>query len=146
MLYPSTSRICRWIIPAHGGIPRFMKAEVPGVTPVAVGKRLRLTQEAVGLTAQEFGRRAGISKSAMSNIMTGRNFPTIPNLVALCEAHDITLEWVCAGFYKGLRHELVQELRILAARKSAPPVPPPTPPSDPGPSSPTPIRRKARAA
>ena len=97
-----------------------MKAEVPGITPMAVGTRLRLTRQALGLTQTEFGRRAGISKSAMSNIENGRNFPTIPNLVALCEAHDLTLEWVCAGFFKGLRHELVERIRDEMARQAVP--------------------------
>jgi len=92
-----------------------MKAEVPGVNPVAVGIRLRLTQQALGISKQEFGRRAGIGKSAMSNMMTGRNFPTIPNLVNLCEAHDLTLEWICAGFFKGLRHELVEGIKAQMA-------------------------------
>jgi transcriptional regulator with XRE-family HTH domain len=123
-----------------------MKAEVPGVTPVAVGTRLRLTREALGLPQQEFGRRAGISKSAMNNMEKGRNFPTIPNLVALCEAHDLTLEWVCAGFFKGLRHELVEGIRAQMARQAVPPLPP-TPPRPPlGGGTVTPLRRKSRVA
>lgn len=121
MLYQSTSTISQWIIPAPGRIPYFMKAEVPGTTPTAVGTRLRLTREALGLAQQEFGRRAGISKSAMNNIEKGRNFPTIPNLVALCEAHDLTLEWVCAGYFKGLRHELVEGIRARLAERATMP-------------------------
>lgn len=97
-----------------------MNAEVPGVNPVAIGTRLRLTRQALGLSQQEFGRRAGIGKQAMNNIEKGRNFPTIMNLVALCEAHDLTLEWVCIGFYKGLRHELVEAIRIELARQAVP--------------------------
>src|SRR5262245_2944802 len=111
MLYQSTSRTLQWIIPARGPIPEFMKTEFPGVTPAAVGERLRHVREALELSQKEFGRRAGISKSAMNNIEAGRNFPTIPNLVALCEAHDITLQWVCTGSMKGLRHELVEAIR-----------------------------------
>jgi transcriptional regulator with XRE-family HTH domain len=92
-----------------------MNAEVPGVNPVALGTRLRITREAIGLSQYEFGRRAGISKQAMNNIEKGRNFPTIPNVVALCEAHDLTLGWVCAGFFKGLRHELVEAIQAQLA-------------------------------
>lgn len=120
MLYQSTSTIIQWIIPAHGAIPRFMNAEVPGTTPIAVGTRLRLARQVLGLSQQEFGRRAGIGKQAMNNIEKGRNFPTLPNLVALCEAHDVTLEWICAGFYKGLRHELVEGIRAELGRQAVP--------------------------
>jgi DNA-binding XRE family transcriptional regulator len=113
MLYSSTSRTVQWIIPARGGIHEYMKAEFPGVTPRAVGARLRLTRQALRLTQTEFGRRAGISKSAMSNIENGRNFPTIPNVVGLSTAHDLTLEWICAGSLKGSRHELVEAINAI---------------------------------
>lgn len=122
MLYPSMSRTVQWIIPARGGIPEFMKAEYPGVTPPDVGRRLRMTRDALVLTQTEFARRAGMSKSAMSNIENGRNFPTIPNLVALSEAHDVTLTWICTGSTKGLRIELVDAIRALGkSRATTPP-------------------------
>jgi transcriptional regulator with XRE-family HTH domain len=121
MLYKSMSRTVQWIIPARGGIPEFMKAEFPGVTPETVGARLRLTRKALDLSQTEFGRRAGISKSAMNNIERGRNFPTIPNVVALAEAHDLTLLWVCAGSMQGLRHELVEAIRALEKSRAASP-------------------------
>ena len=97
-----------------------MIAEVPGVTPTAVGERLRLTRLAMGLGQQEFGRRAGISKSNMNNIERGRQALTLPNLAALCEAHDLNMEWVVAGTLRGLRNELVEAIRAqIAAQKAA---------------------------
>jgi transcriptional regulator with XRE-family HTH domain len=103
-----------------------MKAEFPGITAHAVGRRLRITRDALGLSQTEFGRRAGISKSAMNNIEHGRNFPTIPNVVALSEAHELTLQWICTGSMKGLRHELAEAIIALANARTerAPPTPP----------------------
>ena len=128
MLYPSTSRILQWIIPAPGAKPGFMKAELPGVTPRAVGKRLRLTRDAIGLSQQEFGRRAGIEKSAMNNIEHGRNFPTLMNIVGLSEAHDVPLDWICKGSTKGMRHELLEAIQALLAVRANDEPDPPQPP------------------
>lgn len=122
MLYQSTSTICRWIITASGDIPRYMKAEVPGITPMAVGKRVRLTRLALGMAQQEFARRAGMTKQAMNNIELGRNFPTILNIVHLCEAHNLTMEWVCTGALKGLRHDLVEAIQAESVRQTATPL------------------------
>lgn len=97
-----------------------MRAEVPGITPTAVGERLRLTCAALGLSQQEFGRRAGIGKQAMNNIFRGRNYPTWANTVALADAHNLTLEWIMVGSFRGMRVELVEAIRkVIEGEKAA---------------------------
>ena len=90
---------------------RIMREEFGAADPKSCMLRFHTQTGGVTLTAQQ----------AMNNIELGRNFPTIPNVVHLCEAHDLTMEWVCTGSFKGLRHELVEAIKAESVRQTASP-------------------------
>jgi transcriptional regulator with XRE-family HTH domain len=112
-------------------MPSYMIAELPGltpgITPKTVGKRVKITREALGLSQEAFGRPAGMTKSAISNIENGRNYPTLLNVANLVEAHDLTLAWIVTGSTKGMRHELLDAIRALMTVRAGKPEPPEPP-------------------
>lgn len=83
-----------------------------------IGERLALTRRALGLRQNVFAERAGIAQSAYSQHETGVRRPSIENAISLCEAYDITLEWIYRGDMRGLRHGLAEEIKKLSKEGS----------------------------
>lgn len=88
------------------------------VTPEIIGTRLRIARRALALSQLEFSSRAGISPTAMNNLEKGRSFPTMPVLVAICNVHGISADWICLGVMHGLRLQLADAIRALLADQS----------------------------
>lgn len=110
MLNQSISRTSKWIPPDAGGIHEFMRDELAGVDEAAVGKRLRITREAMGLQQNTAADRIGISNSALNNYEQGEHFPSIPNVVKISEAYRVSLDWLLAGNIRKLDFELVEKI------------------------------------
>ncbi|HXF55657.1 MAG TPA: helix-turn-helix transcriptional regulator [Hyphomicrobiaceae bacterium] len=66
----------------------------------AVGERLRLTRQIVGilegreLDQKEFCRRAGIEATLYNKYERGMVLPSVPMAIRLCETYDLTLDWI----------------------------------------------------
>lgn len=87
----------------------------------AVGRRLTLTRQALGLAQNEFAKRAGISPSRFNHYETGRHLPSLDAAQALCDVHDLTLDWIFRGDASGLRYALVEAMRQMnKARNETP--------------------------
>ena len=86
--------------------------------PEAIGRRLLLTRQALGIDAQgEFARRAGIGVTAYNQYEMGRKRPSIENAVALCDAYHLTLDWLYRGDPSGLTYELGAALQAMRAAR-----------------------------
>lgn len=86
-----------------------------------VSARLRLTQrafEAINprMTQAEVARRAGISKSAWNNALTGDNRLSVNDAVKLFEAFQLDLRWIYLGIAAGLPHDLAKEIEKLQSQ------------------------------
>lgn len=84
----------------------------------AVGQRLTLTRQALGLAQNEFAKRAGISPSRFNHYETGRHLPSLDAAQSLCDAHDLTLDWIFRGDASGLRYSLVEAMRLMNKARS----------------------------
>jgi transcriptional regulator with XRE-family HTH domain len=78
-----------------------------------IGLRLLLTRQALGVGQTVFAERAGISSTAYNQYENGKKRPAVENAVALCEAYDLTLDWIYRGDPSGLRYELANSIKSL---------------------------------
>ena len=83
-------------------------------SPLAIGARLRLTREALGLTQVEFARRADVTNNAYNQYEKGKQRPSLDAAIALREAYSLTLDWIYLGDNSGLKYELVEAMKKLA--------------------------------
>lgn len=91
-----------------------MQKEVDNPTSLrAIGHRLLLTRQAVGLAQTDFCARAKIKPNTYNQYERGRFRPTIDNAIALCETYKLTLDWIYRGDPSGLRYELAEAIGAL---------------------------------
>ena len=64
---------------------------------IKLGDRLRAARRRNDLTQQQLGKRVGVTGVAISYWENGTNEPSIANLKQLCDALDITLDWLLFG-------------------------------------------------
>jgi transcriptional regulator with XRE-family HTH domain len=84
----------------------------------AIGHRLLLTRQAVGLGQSEFCARAKIKPNTYNQYEKGRFRPTIDNAIALCETYNLTLDWIYRGNAAGLRYDMAEAIRALRTVRS----------------------------
>jgi len=63
----------------------------------SVGCNLRRVREVLGLAQGEFGRRAGLAINTYNMVENGEKLPSIMTAIALCDAHQLTLDYVFRG-------------------------------------------------
>jgi transcriptional regulator with XRE-family HTH domain len=68
----------------------------------AMAARLKLTRRALGLSQAELCRRADLSRNTYNQWERGRGRPDVHYVIRLCEAFDITLDWIFRGETRGL--------------------------------------------
>jgi transcriptional regulator with XRE-family HTH domain len=68
----------------------------------AMAARLKLTRRALGLSQAELCRRADLSRTTYNQWERGRGRPDVHYVIRLCEAFDITLDWIFRGETRGL--------------------------------------------
>ena len=83
-----------------------------------VSERLRATLRGLGaldphLTQAEVARRAGISKSAWNNALTGDNRLSLNDGIKLWRAFQIDLRWTYLGDKNGLPYDLAKKINDL---------------------------------
>lgn len=59
-----------------------------------LGSRLRDAIKLKGISQREAGRSAGLSPKIINEYVSGRRYPTIYNLYYLCEALDISADYL----------------------------------------------------
>lgn len=62
-----------------------------------VAKRLRAYREVIDVGQGAFGAKAGITVAAYNNIERGLKLPSIHAAMALCRAHNLTLDYIFMG-------------------------------------------------
>lgn len=89
------------------------------ISKAAIGRRLLLTRQALGIQHQgAFAARAGLSQTAYSQFETGAKRPSIESALALCEAYDLTFDWIYRGDPSGLTYALGDALKAMAAARA----------------------------
>lgn len=78
-----------------------------------VGERLRLVRRVLDLNQGEFGRRAGISPNTYNQIELGDKMPSIETAIAICEAYNISLDWIFRGEPGDMSVRLWQGIQAL---------------------------------
>lgn len=77
---------------------------------VEVGKRLRKIRAAHGLSQSAFAAQAGISASALANWEQGQSRPSFKFTDAICNAFDLTSDYIYFGKAGTLRYEVFARL------------------------------------
>ena len=82
-----------------------------GHTIEAIGRRLQLTRSVLGLAQNALCQRAGIATNTYNQYERGTNRPSVENAILLCEAFDLTLDWIYRGDPSGLRYDTADKIR-----------------------------------
>lgn len=85
------------------------------IDPVPVGRRLRLTREALRLGQNEFAGRANIAPNTYNQYETGARLISIGRAVALCDQYQLTLDWVYRGEPGNLPYKLASAIAALSS-------------------------------
>jgi transcriptional regulator with XRE-family HTH domain len=93
--------------------PFFMPRQVDESTAQAIGERLRVTREVIGLKQREFAKRAGVSATAYNQYEVGDTKPKIENAIKLREAFNLTLDWIYCGDPSGLPYTLAEGIKAI---------------------------------
>ena len=62
-----------------------------------LNNRIRLLRKTLNLTAESFGSRIGIVRSAVSNIEAGNRQPTNQLITSICREFKVNEQWLRAG-------------------------------------------------
>ncbi len=62
-----------------------------------MNERTKELRKKLGLTLEEFGKRLGVTKSAISNIENGNRNLTDLMIVSICREFDVSEEWLRFG-------------------------------------------------
>ena len=76
----------------------------------AVGERVRLLRESLGLTPTEFASKANLPRPGVSNWESGRQRPGFKDAKSICDVYGVTLDWLFLGRIEGLRYEVASRL------------------------------------
>jgi transcriptional regulator with XRE-family HTH domain len=84
-------------------------------TSLGIGHRLTLTRRAFGAQQQAFAERAGVNASAYNQYERGTRVVSGQHAHRLCDAYQLTLDWIYRGDPSGLRHQTWDVIRALDA-------------------------------
>ena len=62
-----------------------------------MNERIKAARKALGLTMEQFGRRVGLSKSAISLIESGKNGTTEQTVASICREFGVSEKWLRTG-------------------------------------------------
>ena len=88
-----------------------MAKRIDEETLEAIGQRLALTRQVLGLQQNEFCERAKIAPNTYNQYENGRKMLSVRNAIALCEAYHLTLDWIFRGDPSGLRYETADAIK-----------------------------------
>jgi DNA-binding XRE family transcriptional regulator len=89
-----------------------------GRDKAAVAMRLQLTRDALGIKQGAFAEAADIRPNTYNQYEKGKNLISLEEAHKLCDAHNLTLDWIYRGDQSGLRASLADAIKaIRQARK-----------------------------
>ena len=89
---------------------------LPARRTPAIGERLCLAREALGLSQVMFALRAGMSPSAYNQYERGKRRLAIDGALKIHDAHGLTLDWIYLGDSSGLKADLtaaIGQIRLV---------------------------------
>ena len=81
---------------------------------VQVARRLKAYREVIGMGQGAFGAKAKITVAAYNNIERGLKLPSIHAAMALCRAHNLTLDYIFMGDAGDLPKPIRDAIEALA--------------------------------
>lgn len=81
--------------------------EYAGREWVDIGRRLRVIRSFIDLTQGELGKVTGISQSEYSMFETGERQITVKAANEMCDAFNITLDWIYRGDISSLPRDIL---------------------------------------
>lgn len=87
----------------------------------AIGRRLELTRQVVGLQQNEFCERAKIAPNTYNQYERGKKKPSLTNAMRLVETYGLTLDWIYRGDPSALRYSLADAIKALKEERTAKP-------------------------
>jgi transcriptional regulator with XRE-family HTH domain len=85
-----------------------------------IGRRVKLTRMALGLSQAEMCRRVGANASAWNNAETGDSRISITMAIGLCQMSGVSLDWIYQGHRQHLPGYLASKISDLEAPVEAP--------------------------
>jgi transcriptional regulator with XRE-family HTH domain len=83
----------------------------PDTSLEAIGERLRIARQALGLSQVTFCKP--ISTSAYNQFEKAKTHPSVDAAIALAKAHHLTLDWIYLGDDSSLRKSLADAIKAL---------------------------------
>ncbi len=77
---------------------------------VAIGQRLQLIREIAGVTQTQLARRIRVTQGTCSAWESGKRPPGLKIANALCDAYNVTLDYIYRNNTAGLPHGLLTEI------------------------------------
>jgi DNA-binding XRE family transcriptional regulator len=71
--------------------------ETRSALKVDVGQRLRRLRRVLDLNQKDFGKRAGLASNTYNQIELGEKLPSVETAIAICEAFNISLDYIFRG-------------------------------------------------
>jgi transcriptional regulator with XRE-family HTH domain len=90
-----------------------------GTSMAAVGLRLELTRHVLGMAQKTFCARAKIAANTYNQIENGKKGIGLEKAIALCDAYDLTLDWIYRGDPSGLRYDIADAIKALKQARIA---------------------------
>jgi transcriptional regulator with XRE-family HTH domain len=81
--------------------------------PLAIGQRLELLRQVVGLSQHEFAANGHISAPHYAGIIKGEKGLGIDKARALVDAYHVTLDWIYDGDPAGIPYKLGNAIKAL---------------------------------
>ena len=85
----------------------------------AIGRRLELTRNVLGMQQIDFCARANIAQNTYNQYEHGKKRPSVDNAIALAEAYSLTLDWIYRGDPSGLRYDLASAIKAVRGARAA---------------------------
>lgn len=89
-----------------------------GTSAAAIGARLRLTREVVGISQSELADKCGIARNTYNQYETGKNIPQLDKAIVLCRELSLTLDWIYLGDPSGFPYRLADLIKSKRAHQS----------------------------
>jgi len=76
----------------------------------AIARRLERTRMALDLSQSEFAEGAGLARNTYNQWEKGKGRPQLDGAIALCNAYQLTLDWIYFGETAGLPYQVAAKL------------------------------------
>lgn len=90
-----------------------------GTGLAAIGRRLELTRQVLGLQQNEFCGRAKIASNTYNQYERGKKHPSVANALKLCDTYGLTLDWIFRGDPSALRYSMADALKALKEERTS---------------------------